>query len=915
MALPLLQTKLHIPPLRPEFVPRPRLIERLNAGRHRKLTLISAPAGFGKTTLVAEWLQRLKALPLRGQTAGVGQPADKVRAFAWLSLDAEDNDPVRFFSYLIAALETMHTEVVADARALFQSSQQPRLKAALNALINGLATAPANFVLVLDDYHVIEQQTIHEALTYLLDHLPPQMHLVIAGRADPPLPLARLRTRNQLTEIRIADLRFTPGEAATFLNQAMGLDLSIEEIAALEARTEGWISGLQLAALSMRGRAAEHVAGFVTAFSGSHRHVIDYLAEEVMARQTDEIHDFLCQTAILNHLTAPLCDAVTGREDSDGILRQLEQANLFLIPLDDQRQWYRYHRLFAGFLRNRLHGQLPHQERELHRRASEWYEQNGPLAAAIEHALSATDFERAASLIEQAAKETLMRSEFATFLNWVETLPDDSMRARPSLCLYHAWALLLSNRPLDAIESRLQDAEGEAGSMSSQAASLRAFIAALQGKVPRAAELSRQALEGLPENDLFLRSVVAWDLGLSHLWRGDFAAGSHALERAAKMSQETGNVMVAVVALCHLAEMRIIHGQLHEARALYRQALDLATDGQGQPLPVAGMALIGLGELLREWSDLETAMRHLTEGIALTEPWGEIVAMDGYIALARVKQARGDAHGARAALHRAAHIADKFDTTEMDDFFVAIHQARLWVAQGNLEAAGRWAEGRGLEIDLGPAGLEGHDVSAFFPTYYLRELEHVALARVWIHQGRAGKALALLERLLPVAERQERKGSAIEMQILRAMALQAQDSIPQAMAALERALEMARPEGHVRIFVDEGAPVAQLLRHALAQRMAPHYVRKLLAAFDVPQHETLEERPSFSPAQPLIEPLTERELEVLRLVAVGLSNREVADRLIITVGTAKRHVSNIYAKLGVHNRVQAVAQARELHLL
>jgi LuxR family maltose regulon positive regulatory protein len=952
MTMSLLQTKLCVPSVRPGLVSRPRLIERLNAGLHRKLTLISAPAGFGKTTLLSEWV------------------ADCERPVAWLSLDEGDDDPARFLAYLVAALQTpalsqvegIEPNVGEGMLSTFRAPQPPPIESLLTGLINEIADSPSPFVLVLDDYHLVTAQPVHDALTFLLDHLPDNAHLVIATRADPPLPIARLRGRGQLTELRQTDLRFTPGEVTELLDQVMGLNLSADNLAALASRTEGWIAGLQMAALalqstrlpqatgSMQERNAERVASFIQAFTGSDRYILDYLVEEVLQRQPNSVQTFLLQTAILDRLTGPLCDAVVGEVGdwgsevrpraqspisnvrSQAILEYLESSNLFIVPLDNERQWYRYHRLFADLLRSRLQEAQPDLVPTLHGRASEWYEQNELMAPAIDHALSAGDFERAAHLIEQIAEAILMRSEVVTFLNWVEALPDELVRARPTLCVFHAWALLLSGSSIDTVESRLRNVDGDT-SFIGKAAPLRAFVATFQGQIRRAADLSREALEQLSEDDSFLRSIATWMLGVSHVMGGDIVAGSQALDEAARMSRQVSNVMIAVMALGSLAELHMAQGQLHKAMAIYQQARELAVDGQGQPLPIAGMTLIGLGELLREWNDLEAATHHLVEGIRLIKQWGEIGAMDGYIALARIKQAQGDADGARDMIQKAQQLAVKFDATEMDDFVVAVYQARLWIAQGNIEAAMRWIEERGLalseacpELVEGVGGLD-RDVnltkleeSDFQVDGRLRSHEHIILARVLIAQDRPAEALALLEPLLPVLEQQRRHRRAIELQGLKALAFQAQGDVAQALAVLEHALSLAEPEDYVRIFVDEGPPMARLLYQAAARGIAPQYVGKLLAAFDLETED--ERRKTMQPLSSsvpgplsLVEPLSGRELEVLQLVAEGLSNREIAGRLFISLSTVKGHTANIYSKLAVKSRMQAVARARALGVL
>jgi LuxR family maltose regulon positive regulatory protein len=917
MNTPLLKTKLYVPPIRPELVSRPRLIERLNAGMTRKLTLISTPAGFGKTTLLSEW------------AGSCGQPV------AWVSLDEGDNDPARFWTYLVAALQTIETRqgtVSSLGESTLDALQSPRfvqatsaaadtssvVEAVVTTLINQISII-SDFVLVLDDYHLVTVQPIHDALAFLLDHLPDNAHLVIATRADPPLPIARLRGRGQLTELRLTDLRFTFDEAAEFLRRVMGLELSADDVAALASRTEGWIAGLQMAAVSMQGQ--EDVANFIRAFTGSDRYILDYLVEEVLLRQPDTIQNFLLQTAILDRLTGSLCDAITEQDDGQATLEMLERANLFIVPLDNERQWYRYHRLFTDLLRRRLQQAQPDLVPMLHRRASEWYEHSGLMAQAIDHALSAQDFERAALLIEQIAEETMMRSEVATLLRWLDMLPDELVRARPSLCIHHAWALLFSGRSIDNVEARLQDAGDDADLALGQATVLRAFVAIFQGQIPRAAELSLEALELLPEDDLFSRSIVAWNLSLSYLVEGDIVTGLQTLEEVAKTSQKAGNVMITVTNLCYLAELYIKRGLLYKAQTIYQQALELATDRQGQPLPIAGMALIGLGELARERNDLEAAMRYLTEGIECIGQWGEIGALDGYISLAHVRLAQGDMDGAQDAIQNAWRIAVNFDATEMDDVLVAAHQAHLWVIQGSgdpghgdpsrLEAAARWFEEQGLTTDVALSELEKRANGDFSFGRRRRTRTYTTLARLLIAQHQFDQALTILALLLTIAERWGLDGYVIGHLVLTALAFHAQGDSAQAMSALERALSIGESGGFVRAFVDEGPPMAQLLYEAAARGITPEYAGKLLAAF--PDAGLTASSPA--PPAEMIEPLSDRELEVLRFIAAGLSNREIAQRLVLSLSTVKWHTSNIYGKLGVKNRTQAVAQARQMGLL
>jgi LuxR family maltose regulon positive regulatory protein len=899
MAAPLLKTKLHIPPVRPELVPRARLMGRLNARPACKLTVVSAPAGFGKTTLLSEW-------------ALSGQPETR---FAWFALDEGDNDIARFLAYFIAALQTIDPAIGQASLSILRSPQAPPVEAVLTPLINEMADIQGRLVLVLDDYHLIEADSIHTAVSFLLDHLPSQVQLVIATRSDPPLPLARLRARGQLTELRQADLRFTLGEADEFLNHVMQIKLSAANVAALASRTEGWVAGLQMAILALQARLAQartqDVAAFVQAFTGSNRYVLDYLAEEVFQRQPEGIQAFLLQTSLLDRLTGPLCDAVTAQADSQSTLEQLERANLFIVPLDDERRWYRYHRLFADLLRKRLYQARPDTVSTLHRRASDWYEQNGYLAEAIDHALSAPDFERAAGLVEQVAETTLASSETITFLGWVDKLPDSLVRARPTLCLFHAWALLIGGRPPDSVEARLKMIDASADSMAAKVATLRAYIALFQGQVARAAELARQALQQLPEGELFMRINAAWLLGNTYVATGDFDAGKQAFDELARTSLQAGNLVIAVGAVCHLAEVYIRQAQLHKAQSLYERALEIAVDAQGRRLPIAEEALIGLGELRREWNDLETASRCALEGIELAHRWRWPAAIVGYIALARVRQAQENAGEANALMEEARQLAIQYKTTDMDDLGVAMYQAQLWVVQGDLEAAGRWAKERGLDQAIDPTELDRQDD---YVSFHIRKYEYLVLARILIAQGRPDKVLLFLEALLARMEQQGRTRLVIETALLKALALQVQGDIAQALTALERALSLAEPAGFVRIFVDEGPSMAHLLHEAAARGVAPEYVARLLAAF--PQVESpMQHAPRPAERSHMVEPLSERELEVLRLLASGLSNPEIARKLYVAVSTVRSHTKSIYGKLNAHSRWEAVQQARELGLL
>jgi LuxR family maltose regulon positive regulatory protein len=907
MTTPLLQTKLHIPSSRPNLVPRLHLIERLNEGLRlqRKLTLVSAPAGFGKTTLLSEWIH--------GRAGGLS-PRDA----GWLSLDEGDNDLARFIAYLVAALQTIDANVGASTLSALQSPQPSPIEEILTALINQIGLVSDDFTLVLDDYHLVTAQPTHDALTFLLDHLPPPMHLVISTRADPPLPVARLRGQGQVTELRQADLRFTTDEATSFLNTQVGLNLSPDDVAALEARTEGWIAGLQMAALALQGQVSiqgqEDVAGFIRAFTGSDRYILDYLVEEVLQRQPAGVQAFLLQASVLDRMTAPLCNAVTDQEDSQAMLERLERANLFIVPLDNERRWYRYHRLFADCLRLRLRHDQPDRIPELHRRASAWHEQQGLMDEAIEHALSAGDFERAAHLVGQAAESTMLRSEFATLLSWVDALPENLVRARPRLGVYQALALVMGGQPLDLAQSHLQEvvAADTDGSVAGEVTAFRALIAAYRGKRERSAELSEQALELLPQDSLFFRSFIAGFLGLAYLYSGDVEPATRAFQEAVQISRKTGNVVISVLARCHLAELSMLQGRIDEAEVLYEQALDTAVDDRGQLQPIAGVALIGLGRMEIERYDLEAAERYLAKGIELADRWGEAGTISGYTGLARVRQAQGDEGGALEAVHTALQVAERFDAMEVDDIGVALCRARLWIAQGNIEAAARWAEERGLNKELNLDTLK-QEIKSAFSLY--RFGEYATWARLLLAQDRPGDALNVLAPLLRAAEDAGWVIYGAEVLALEALALHAQGKVPQALAALERALSLAQPGGFVHIFVQKGAPMARLLRQAASQGIAPGHVSELLAVFDTSAYRRVEETPPYVPRQPLIEPLTEREFEVLRLLPTHLSSTEIAEELLISVHTARFHIKNVYGKLHVHSRGDAVARAQDLGLL
>ncbi len=900
MPVDLLSIKLNRPPARhgSGLVLRPRLVERLNQALERKLTLVCAPAGYGKTTLLSAWAEQC------------GCPA------AWIALDEGDNDPARFLAYLSAGLEKISPggALASGVSQIALASGVPNPEEFLHLLVNQAARFRRPCVLVLDDYHLVTAQAVHDSLIHFLDHLPEALHLVIASRADPPLRLARLRARSQLVELRLADLRFTPQEAGQFLNQAMHLALNPQQVGALAERTEGWIAGLQMAALSLEGQ--PDYSGFIQSFSGSHRFILDYLLEEVLQREPERIQAFLLRTALLDRLNGPLCQAVTGAVDSQAILESLERRNLFIIPLDEERTWYRYHRLFSDLLRKRLRQSLPGEIPTLHRQASAWFEANHWPGEAIEHALHAGDFERAAGLIERVAEATLMRSEVDTFHNWIERLPPGLLQSHPDLLLYFAWVLVLADVPPGEVEACLSQADLSAHPLRERADVIRGYLAFLQGDVPRAVELLRGPSARLPEEELLFRHIASWLLSFSFVSMGDFAAGTQAMEETVRTSLHKGDLFIAAGSLCQLADLHVRQAQLIEARKDFERALVISTDPAGQRLPIATRPLLGLGEVFRETNELEAALRYSTEGIELAGRVRSNLAIGGYITLARVYQAQRDRPASDGYIQQAWQLAEDTKSTVGDDLAVKMVRAQLHIGWGDLQAAAAWVQERRLDDSFDPAEL---DRAEDYLTFHLRKYECLVWARWLIACGQPGRALPVLDALLTRMLAQGRLRLAIEAYLLSALAQQKLGGLPQALSALDDALRLAGPQGYLRLFLDEGPDMANLLAEALRRGVVPEYTRRLLDAF------ASETRLATTPGAgvpaasaghaALVEPLSPRELELLRLVAGGLSNQAIAGRLFISLRTVKWHTTNIYAKLGVQSRTQAVARARELGLL
>jgi LuxR family transcriptional regulator, maltose regulon positive regulatory protein len=902
MPAPLLETKLYIPRPRRGLVPRPRLIERLDRGAAATLLLVSAPAGFGKTTLLAAWL-----------AAGPASPTDN-RSAAWLSLDRGDNDPGSFWAHVIAALRTAAPEVGARAVALLDAPRPAPIRDVLTTLLNDLGALKSDLVLVLDDYHVIDSREVQDGMAFLLDHLPAQVHLVIASRADPPVPLARLRARGELVEARAIDLRFTPDEAAAYLTEVMGLPLTAQDVSALEERTEGWIAALQLAALSMQGR--DDVTAFIAGFAGDDRYIVDYLGEEVVQRQPEQVQTFLLQTSILARLNGSLCDAVTGQDGGGAMLEALERANLFLVPLDDRRRWYRYHHLFADVLHARLLDEQPDRVPELHRRASAWYARNGEQAAAIHHALAAEDFERAADLVELAMPAMRRERREATLRGWLEMLPDELFPARPVLSNGYVGALLATGA-VEGVESRLRDAERwleptadtraapvvadevEFRRLPGSIAVHRAGQAMVRGDTATTVTHARRALDLFQEGDHLGHGAAAALIGLASWASGDLAAAHDGYADCMASMHRAGHISDVLGCAITLADIRIVQGRLGEAMRTYEQAVQLAREQDGSVLRGTADMYVGMSAVHRERGDLEAATQDLLRSQALGEHIG--LPQNRYrwrVAMARIREAEADLGGALDLLDEAEHLY-------VGDFSpnvrpVPAMRARVWAAQGRLGDAFGWARERGLSI--------ADELS------YLREFEHITLARALLArygieraQRSFDEVTPFLGRLLHAAEEGDRTGSVLEVLVLQALAHQLHGDIDTALRPLERALGLAEPEGYVRLFVDEGAPMTGLLRAAAKRGIAPGYARRLLT--------TLGRTADRAPATPdLIEPLSARERDVLRLLATDLSGPEIARELVVSLSTVRTHTNRIFAKLGVNNRRAAVRRAAELDL-
>ncbi|MEJ2734938.1 MAG: LuxR C-terminal-related transcriptional regulator [Anaerolineae bacterium] len=856
-------------------------------------------------------------------------------AVAWLSLDEGDNDPARFLAYLIAALRTValgkareieprHEHAAQQAPvgligegvlSALQSPHPPPPQAVLIPLINEIAAYPGSIILVLDDYHTLESSAVDNALAFLLERLPPQMHLVIATREDPHLPLARLRARGQLTELRAADLRFTSSEAAAFLDQVMGLGLSAEDVAILESRAEGWIAGLQLAALSMQGR--KNVSSIIRSFTGGHRFVLDYLAEEVLHQQPESIQTFLLQTSVLNRLTGSLCDALTGQDNGQQTLEYLEHANLFVVSLDNVRRWYRYHHLFADLLRQRLHQTQASLQSELHSRASKWYEGNNLTEDAVDHALAARDFERAAQLIEGQVDATWKRGEHAKILGWLNALPKEQLSSRPHLSIFQAWVQLEDGRvraaeqSLQAVERAIRSIEDKGSAedtrqfgrlntahFKSRVSVMRAMMAFHRADVPSIIRFSHEALEHLPEEDLSWRGSAAMVLADSHYIDGDMNAANDALSEAIRISRIAGNVYIAAYTSIKLVIVLQYQGRLHQALETCRELMAFLDSSGLSQSALAGLLHAQWGEILWDLNDIDKAFHFTIKGIELSEyeidvtnlAWTQIV-------LLKLLYATADLTGAMEAILKLEQTARESHVPPWIVSRIAAWKAKIWLKEGNKDALGQWVQERLLDTDDEPL--------------FVREVEYLVFARILILRGELEDAVNLLERLIERAQAGGRVTRQIEMYLVQALAVEDLGDTDKAMNILSKGVSLAESGGHIRLFVNEGPPMAWLLYEALSRDIFPDYVRRLLAAFPDVEPEQLEPtNPQEASKAELVEPLSERELEVLALIAQGLTNREIASRLFLSLNTVKAHTRNIYGKLSVHNRTQAVTRAR-----
>jgi LuxR family maltose regulon positive regulatory protein len=870
---PLLLTKLNIPPLRPNYVPRTDLIARLSVDLHqgdgfsRKLTLVSAPAGYGKTTLVAQWLQQ-EGIPV-----------------AWVSLDEGDNDPARYFAYLIASIQQIDPDFGEKAYSLLQSPQPPPRELFLTTLANEIAGLQGIFVLALDDYHVLQFPLLHEQITFLIENQPPQMHLVLLSREDPPLPIHRWRAADQVVEIRQSDLKFSKKETSQYLRELMDIDLSEEDLVALVRRTEGWAVGLHLAALSMRGNS--DLKTFIRTFTGSNRFILDYLFEEVFKKQPGELQEFLLKTSILNRFCPLLCDEITGREDGHRVLHELEGANLFIFPLDQNRSWYRYHRLFGELLQHQLHLQSESSEAGLHKKASRWFWENGLPEEAVYHVLEARDWDQAAAYISNLSDGMLKRGEVATLLGWFARLPAPTLQSDPGLFLSYTWVLMLMGR-FEAAEESLNQIEAnlpEDRAVRGEVATARAYLAQSTGDMGHMVEYSHQALALLPEDDLNARGLVAMNLGIAYWHIGRLVEAREALVEARSANRHSGNIMGELMSQLFLGRDLAVRGKLRQAVDEFQIIVRRVENRVTFPL-----VYLDLCTLYYEWDDLARAQRYLEQGIEDCLRSGNLeFQIAAKMLEARLRFAQGDLPASLQALEQAGRIEQSSTiplrtTSRRIDLQV---QMALW--RSDLQTAKALADQLTQDCDSHP---------------FYRFLG-LTPARIYLVRGLRAEAANLLAEAAQIAERNDWGYGLLATRVLQALAAASTGS---GIEFMGQALNYGAQEDFTRTFTEAGKALVPLLQEAAQRGLQPEYVGRIL--------ESLRIEPRTVPeVSELVEALSERELEVLRLVAAGLSNRQIAKKLVLSLGTVKTHVHNIYGKLEVSNRVQAIERAREIGLI
>jgi LuxR family maltose regulon positive regulatory protein len=890
MQTTLLSTKLYIPPCRDTLVARHRLSAILSDALKKGFTLVSAPAGYGKTTLVSSWLHETD-IPC-----------------AWLSLEESDNDPVRFMQYLLTSLQMIVPAIRTDLLDMIEGIQPASFQGLMNILINEIVKKDSRFVLVMDDFHLIQDQFILDIVAFLLDHIPTQqLHLVLITRTDPPLQLSHLRVRNQMVEIRADQLRFTPGEVAAFVNGVMGFNLSAEDITAMEARTEGWIAGLQMAVLSMQG--CKDVPGFISSFSGSHHYIVDYLAEEVLKRQNEQTRSFLLQTSILSSMCASLCDSLVDARsaehplDGQSMLESLQMKNLFIIPLDEERRWYRYHHLFADALNRRLEYQYPELLPKLYHRASEWYEKNELIGEAIQYALSAGDQERVAQLVEQNGCYLLMSGEVLTLLKWMETV-EHYFSTHPWLVIQKAWALTIAGR-MEQAEGAFQIAERlvsaleptpDVNTMVGTISAGRAYWADILGNVTETARLAQQALDLLPNTDPMsqsMRSVATGALAKTIFVSGDLDGARRIYDQAVEIGKMASNVELINNTNGDICDVLLEQGKLRQAERLLLETLPMTVRVDGQRLPLSARVYSGLSKVYYEWNQLEQAEHFAHQCLQVSEQWGNIeMQAIGTVLSAKVEQAQGNLEKAQTLMRTVDQINRDNHLYLWNSIRIEAALDRFWLSLGSLERVSQHIKTSGIN----PAD----------EITYLHEVKYLTLLRWLLACEDYESALGLAERMLQKAQNDHRMLQVVELLVLEALAYQGKKETAVAVTTLGRSVALAQLEGYKRVFLDEGEGVRKLLYLVKSSQDATGFARELLEAFGPIS--------GFTPVQVqlLIEPLSEREIEVLKLIEAGLSNRGIASKLFISITTVKRHVSNIYAKLDVKTRTQAVARGKEL---